>query len=85
MDNIKELIMHYLFCYDGCQTRTIQRICLDLCDRNYSESACRLDIIQGFKELEKEGKIVYIPFNKMTSYERKYFISDSSPIYRIIK
>lgn len=85
MDEIKNLVLHFLFCYHGCQIRTIKRICVDLCDKNYSEVDCRYDVIKAFKELEREGKIAYIPVDKMDELERRYFESDSSPIYRIIK
>ena len=84
MDEIKDLVLHYLLCYHGCQTRAIKRICVDLCDRNYSEFDCRYDVIQAFKDLEQEGKIIYIPVNEMNELERRYFESDSSPIYRIV-
>ena len=85
MNEIKELILQYLLCYGGSQLRTINRICVDLCGKNYSEYNCRKDVIQGFKELEREEKIKYISLNEMTEFERKYFELDSSPIYRIVK
>ena len=85
MEDARELIIYYLGVYDGSSKRAIERTADDI-KWSYKKIADARNAAQDALYWLLDNKyVVYVPYNEMNEFERRYFDSDCCDIYRVLK
>lgn len=85
MEDARELIIHYLRVYDGSSKRAIENTA-EAIRWNYKKASGAIEAARSALFWLLENKyIVFVPYNEMNEFEKRYYESDCCEIYRVLK